>query len=137
MLEFLLNRMHRHRLVTLVLGLLAAVLIGGFSLTLTVDDSPERWFPQSTVEAWDRFQEHYEYGDTLVVGIQFHRPVRDDDLPFLKKVREKFLAIKGIEDVNDSSRIAEQIEQVPLTKFLAPPATRRSGSICLIPRGVF
>ncbi len=121
MLEFLLNRMHRHRLVTLVLGLLAAVLIGGFSATLTVNDSPERWFPQSTVEAWDRFDEHYEYGDTLVVGIQFHRPVRDDDLPFLSRLRKKFLAIKGIEDVTDSSRIAEQIEQVPLTQLIAAP----------------
>jgi uncharacterized protein len=120
-LESFLNRLHQHRALTLAMGLLAAILIGGFSSTLTVNDSPERWFPVSTVEAWDRFQEHYQYGDTLVMGVQFHRPVRDDDLPFLKNIRRELLAIEGIEEVTDSSLVAEQLENVPLTELIAVP----------------
>ncbi len=121
MLEFFLNRLHHRRMLTLCLGLLAAVAIGGFSATLTVNDSPERWFPSSTVKAWDQFQKHYKYGDTLVMGIQFHRPVRDDDLPFLKEVRKQLLAIKGIEKVTDSSLVAEKLENVTLTQLIAVP----------------
>ena len=71
-----------------------------------------------------------------MVGIQFHRPVRDEDLPFLKQVREKFLAIKGIEDVLDSSRIVEQIEHVPLTQLLAPPQPGEADPYALY-RGAF
>ncbi|MCA9068203.1 MAG: hypothetical protein KDA84_04735, partial [Planctomycetaceae bacterium] len=121
MLEFLLNRFHHHRLWTLGAGLLALVAIGGFASTLTVNDSPERWFPNSTVEAWDRFQHHYEYGDTLVVGIQFHRPVQDSDFKYLKKVRLRLEAIEGIENVTDSTLVAENLEDVPLTKLIALP----------------
>ena len=121
MLESFLNRLHQRRALTLFLGLLAAVIIGGFATTLTVNDSPERWFPASTVEAWDRFQEHYEYGDTLVMGIQFHRAVRDDDLSFLKKVRHELEKIEGIEEVTDSSLVAEKLEKVTLTELLSDP----------------
>ena len=99
MLESLLNRLHHRRLITLGAGLLALAVIGGFSSRLTVNDSPERWFPNSTIEAWDRFQKHYEYGDTLVVGVQFHRPVRDSDFGYLKEIRLKLEDIEGIETV--------------------------------------
>ncbi len=137
MLEFLLNRMHHRRTLTLILGLLAAIVIGGFSLTLTVNDSPERWFPASTVEAWDRFQEHYEYGDTLVLGVQYHRPVRDEDLTFLKEVRRELRAIEGIKDVTDSSLVAETLERVSLTELIAVPEDPAKEDRFALYRGAF
>lgn len=137
MLEFLLNRMHHRRSLTLMLGLVVAIVIGGFSLTLTVDDSPERWFPASTVEAWDRFQEHYEYGDTLVLGIQYHRAVRDEDLAFLKKVRLELLAIEGIKEVTDSSLVAEMLENVPITELIAVPDDPAKEDRFALYRGAF
>src|SRR5688572_24880950 len=129
--------MHHRRVLTLTLGLLAAVVIGAFSFTLTVNDSPERWFPASTVEAWDRFQEHYEYGDTLVLGIQYHRPVRDEDLKFLKQIRQELLAIEGIKEVTDSSLVAEKLENVPLTKLIAVPEDPSQEDRFALYRGAF
>lgn len=122
MLETFLNHLHRRRALTLAFGLLALVAIGGFAATLEVNDSPERWFPESTVEAWDRFQDHYEYGDTLVLGVQYHRPVQDDDFGFLKDIRLRLKKIEGIEDVTDATRVAEELEKVPLTELIALPA---------------
>lgn len=136
MLEFFLNRLHHRRLITLAAGLLALVVIGGFSSTLTVNDSPERWFPNSTVEAWDRFQKHYEYGDTLVVGVQFHRPVRDSDFAFLKSVREQLEEIQGIEKVTDSTLVAGKLENVPLTELIAVPDNPANDRFALY-RGAF
>lgn len=136
MLEFLLNRLHRRRLITLSVGLLALVVIGGFSSTLTVNDSPERWFPNSTVEAWGRFRAHYEYGDTLVVGIQFHRPVRDSDFNYLKDIRLQLEAIEGIENVTDSTLVAEKLEQVSLTELIALPDDPENDRFALY-RGAF
>lgn len=136
MLESLLNRMHHRRVLTLTLGLAAAVIIGAFSFTLSVNDSPERWFPASTVEAWDRFQEHYEYGDTLVLGVQYHRPVKDDDLAFLKNIRQELLEIEGVKEVTDSSLVAETLENVPLTELIAVPNDPANDRFALY-RGAF
>lgn len=131
MLESLLNLLARHRTVTLLAA--AALLLAGAGLAsrLSINDSSERWLPASSVEAWYRFMEHYTYGDTIAVGVQFHRAVRDDDIDLLKSIRRELLAIevetdggaleKPVATLIDASLVAEEIEWVSLTRFIASP----------------
>ncbi len=121
MLETLLNLLHRFRTVTLIAALLAMVVAMLLASRLSVNDSPERWLPASSVADWDRFAEHFEYSDTIAIGIQFHREIRDDDLKFLKQFRKDLLAVEAIKQVIDVSVVADQIEGVPLTALLGPP----------------
>lgn len=127
MLESLLNRLDRHRRITLGMALLAFVVGACIASRLTVNDSCERWLPASSLDAWRRFEEHYTYGDTIAVATQFHRPVVDGDIALLKAIREDLARIDGIAQVDgtakitDVSRVAEQVEGVSLTEFLRTP----------------
>lgn len=121
MLEDFLKFLYRHRAVTLLIALLLLGVSAGFLPGLTFNDSPERWLPASIRDAWKRFSEHYEYGDTIAIGLQFHRQVVDDDLVFLKDLRQDLMGIPGVMRVIDVSLLAEEIECVPLTEMLAEP----------------
>lgn len=136
MLQSLLNLLDRHRKITLacalVLFAIGAVLTSG----LQVNDSSERWLPASSIEAWRRFEEHYTYGDTIAVATQFHREVRDDDIGLLKAVRRDLKRIEGIARVIDVSQVAEEIEEVPLVRFVAPPGPGKQDPYAMY-RGVF
>ncbi|MES1213847.1 MAG: hypothetical protein ABUL64_04595, partial [Singulisphaera sp.] len=118
-METILNLVDRFRgtvwLVTL--ALLGASL---FLLTkLEILDSPERWMPRPTVEAWGVFDSHFDVGDTVAVGLHFQRPITEEDLPRLSKLRKRFAAIKGVKQVYDTSLVAEEIEAVPLMSLIA------------------
>jgi len=121
MLEAFLNLLCRHRKATFLTAsaVLAAAAI--LATRLSVNDSPERWLPASSVADWDRFANHYEYADTIAIGLQFHREVRDDDLPFLKAFRDDLLAVDGIKQVIDVSLVADGIEDVPISVLLRLP----------------
>ncbi|HUG90453.1 MAG TPA: MMPL family transporter [Planctomycetaceae bacterium] len=115
------NALHRRRAVTLALGLgLALVSLWG-ALRLSVNDSPERWMPASSVANWERFARHFEYGDTVVIGIEFRDGVRDADLEFLRAVRKDLERVPGIIRVTDVSLVAQQLEGVSLTELLHTP----------------
>ncbi len=118
-METILNLVDRFRgtvwLVTLVL--LGASL---YLLTkLEILDSPERWMPRPSVEAWGVFDSHFDVGDTVAVGLHFTRPITEEDLPRLSHLRKEFAAIPGVKQVYDTSLVAEQIEGVPLMTLLA------------------
>ncbi len=113
--------MARHRIVTLTIAVLAFAGLAWFLPTLSVNDSPERWFPDSTIRAWERYAEHYEYGDSVIIGVQFFRPVQDDDLETMRSLRNELLQIDGVRSVTDASLIAEVIEDTTLTKLVAVP----------------
>jgi predicted RND superfamily exporter protein len=131
MLESLLRLLCRHRKSTLLAGLVALAAAAVLASQLSLNDSPERWLPASAVESWRRFSEHYEYADTLAVGLHFHRPVRDDDIQFLAALRADLMTIQGIKQVIDASLVADQIEGVPLTDLFEPPADGRDDPFTL------
>jgi len=118
MLESLLITLHRYRRVTLLVGLAAAICASCLLWRLSVNDSSERWYPAHCIEAWNRFAEHYEFGDTVAVAMDFHRPIRDDDMDLLKAMRGDLEKVPGISRVIDLSRIAEKIERTSLTGLL-------------------
>lgn len=108
------------------IGLLAATVAAGYwLLRLELDDSPERWMPRRTQAAWQVFDKHFDVGDTVAVGLEFDRPVRDDDLPAIKKIRERLAAIPGMKQVYDVSLVASEIEAVPLTTLMDPKNAER------------
>ena len=113
--------MARHRVVTLTVAVLAFCGLAWFLPNLSVNDSPERWFPDSTIRAWERYAEHYEYGDSVIIGVQFFRPIRDDDLDIMRSLRNELLQIEGVRSVTDASLIAEVIEKTTLTDLVAVP----------------
>lgn len=121
MLEGFLNTLNRWRLTVFAIGTVVMLVGGALASRLSINDSPERWLPGASVQAWNRFSEHFGYGDTIVLALQFHRTVRDDDLAFLKKLRSELLAVDGVGRVIDASLVADEIEQVPLTKLIAFP----------------
>jgi len=126
MLESLLNLLCRHRKATCLVGSAVFAAAAILATRLSVNDSPERWLPASSVADWDRFAKHYEYADTIAIGLQFHREVRDDDLEFLKALRDDLLAVDGIKQVIDVSLVADGIEDVPISALLRPPEDARS-----------
>ena len=112
----------------MTLALLAASL---FLLTkLEILDSPERWMPRPTVEAWGVFDSHFDVGDTVAVGLHFTRPITEEDLPRLSNLRKQFAAIPGVKQVYDTSLVAEQIEGVPLMTLLGARESRSIQSVC-------
>jgi len=120
MIEALLNRIDRHRRLVWAV-LLCAVAASAYNVTrLAILDSPERWMPQSTVEEWKVFDNHFDVGDTVGVGLHFIRPVREDDLPRLARLRSKFERVAGMKQVYDASLVAEKVEAVPLLTLLDP-----------------
>jgi predicted RND superfamily exporter protein len=125
MLERLLNLLDRHRWMTLGV-MLAAMLAAVWHLPgLQVLDSPERWMPRTTREAWQVVERHFDIGDNIGIGLHFHRPVSEDDLPRLKALRQRLEAVRGISRVYDCSLVAEQIERVSLSTLLAPENSQR------------
>jgi len=120
MIEALLNRIDRHRRLVWAL-LICGVAASLYYVTrLEILDSPERWMPQSTLEEWMTFDSHFDVGDTVGVGLHFRRPVREDDLPRLARLRTEIERIDGIKQVYDASLVAERIEDVPLGTLLDP-----------------
>jgi predicted RND superfamily exporter protein len=120
MLERLLHRLDRHRWVTLGV-VLAAVLAAAWHLPgLQVLDSPERWMPRTTLDAWRVVERHFDIGDSIGIGLHFHRPLSESDLTLLKALRHRLEAVEGMSRVYDCSLVAEEIERVPLLTLLAP-----------------
>jgi uncharacterized protein len=119
-METILNLIDRYR-GAVWLVMLAAMAASVFLLTkLEILDSPERWMPRPTVEAWKVFDSHFDVGDTVAVGLHFSRPITEEDLPRLAHLRKQFAAIPGVKQVYDTSLVADQIEGVPLMTLLDP-----------------
>ncbi len=108
-----------------VLTLLALVVSGYFMSRLKILDSPERWMPATTLAAWHVFEEHFDAGDTVAIGLHFKRPITEDDFPRLKDLRLRLQAIQGMYHIYDASLVAEQIERVPLTELIDPANAKR------------
>ncbi len=120
MLVRFLIQLDRHRRFVLLLVALALVASAYFIGRLQVLDSPERWMPRTTLGAWQEFERHFAAGDNVGIGLHFKRPVRDDDLPRLARLRRQLSAIQGMSRVYDASLVAERIEHVPLTELIDP-----------------
>lgn len=102
-------------------------LLAGLALAtrIRILDSPERWMPRSSVEAWDMLARHFDVGDMVAVGLHFHRPVTEADADLLRRLRVKLGRIQGMKQVYDASLVAEEIEDVPLTTLLDPANAQR------------
>ena len=101
--------------------LVVLLVAAGFYLPrLKIDDSPERWLPADTRAAWKVLDDHFNFGDTVAVGLEYLRPIQDDDVKPLHKFRDELAAIKGMREVYDASLVAEDIEGVPLSEMVAP-----------------
>jgi predicted RND superfamily exporter protein len=118
MFETILNLIDRYRGTVWALTVAALVASFYFLTKLEILDSPERWMPRPTVEAWKVFDSHFDVGDTVAVGLHFTRPISEDDLPRLSRLRKRFDAVEGLKQVYDTSLVAEQIEGVPLLTLL-------------------
>src|SRR5262249_20648869 len=94
---------------------------------LKIDDSPERWLPADTRQAWRVLDEHFNFGDTVAVGLEYLRPIHDEDVGPLRRLREQILKIDGMREVYDASLLAEDIEGVPLSELLNPSNADRFG----------
>jgi uncharacterized protein len=94
---------------------------------LKVDDSPERWLPASTQDAWKVLDKHFGFGDTVAIGVEFLRPVQNSDVVALRQLREKLSAIEGVSQVYDASLLAEDVEGVPLAELIDPANADRFG----------
>lgn len=120
MIQALLEFLDRRRR-TCQIGLLALSLGALFSLFhLQILDSPERWTPQGTMEAYRVFDQHFISGDNVGVGVHFVRDVVDEDLSRMRRLRQAIIKVEGISAVYDVSIVADEIEHVPLTELIAP-----------------
>jgi len=117
-METILNLIDRFRGTVWLLTLAAAAASLYLLTRLEILDSPERWMPRPTVEAWGVFDSHFDVGDTVAVGLHFSRPITEEDLPRLSNLRKQFTGIRGVKQVYDTSLVAEQIEGVPLMTLL-------------------
>lgn len=120
MLEYFLNLLFRRRKFTLFTAIAALAAAVFLASGLSMNDSPERWAPASAVESWHQFSEHYEYADTIALGLHFLRDIRDEDAEFLAALRADLMHIGGVSQVIDVSLVAKQIESVPLTELIKP-----------------
>lgn len=121
MLESLLNVLYLRRKLAWSVGCALLLVALAFIPRLSLNDSPERWMPASSVHAWQRFDEHFDVGDTIAVGLEFHRAVRDSDLDFLRVLRTDLEGSgPGIKRVYDVSLVIDLVEKVPLSTLLAP-----------------
>jgi len=125
MFEAFLNLIDRYRGAVWFVIVAAVVASLAFIGKLEILDSPERWMPRPTVEAWKVFDSHFDVGDTVGVGLHFTRPVSEDDLPRLSRLRKRISAVPGIKQVYDASLVAERIEAVPLLTLLDPENDER------------
>ncbi len=120
MLEYFLNLLFRLRKLTLFTAMAALAAAVFLASGLSMNDSPERWAPASAVESWHQFSEHYEYADTIALGLRFFRDIRDEDVEFLSALRADLMRIEGVSQVIDVSLVAKRIENVPLTDLIKP-----------------
>ncbi len=120
MLARLLNLLDSHRTTTQVVLWLAVLASCYFTTQLKIDDSPERWMPASTGASWREFEDHFEGGDNIGIGLHFQRPITDQDVELLHDLRVDLENVEGIRQVYDCSLISEEIEKVPLTELLDP-----------------
>ena len=81
--------------------------------------------PKSTLKAWDVFDEHFDVGDTIAIGLHFERPVRDEDVELIEELRLALNEIPGTKQVYDVSLVAKEIESVPLTTLIDPANRKR------------
>ncbi|MBI1902151.1 MAG: MMPL family transporter [Planctomycetia bacterium] len=125
MLEAFLHFLDRKRGGVAVVTVAALLASCYFAARLEILDSPERWMPSTTLAAWDVFAEHFDAGDTVGIGLNFKRPITEDDLPRLRALREQLRAIQGIQQVYDCSLVAEEIERVPLLELIDPANAKR------------
>lgn len=123
MLESFLNLLLRHRRVTLAVGLLLFVTGIWKVWDLSVNDAPEHWMPRSTVRNWERFAEHFDYGDTVVIGVEFREGVKDSDITLIQDLRSDLQNVAGVIRVTDVAYAAELIERVPITTILETPTS--------------
>jgi hypothetical protein len=121
----LLNFLDQRRLATQGVLLLALLASAYFITRLSILDSPERWMPQTTLKAWDQFARHFEAGDTIGIGVHFRRPVREEDLANLRRLRLQLRDVPGIKQVYDCSLVAELIERIPLLELIDPAHAER------------
>ncbi|MEK6238825.1 MAG: hypothetical protein N2C14_29265, partial [Planctomycetales bacterium] len=124
LLEAVLHFLDRRRGWCLGLLFLGVGLGAYWAVQLRIEDSPERWMPQSSVEAWTVFDSHFDVGDTIGIGLHFQRPVEDADQGRMRRLREQFAAIEGMKQVYDPSLIAE-IEDVSLVELIDPANVER------------
>ena len=94
---------------------------------LKIDDSPERWLPADTRAAWKELDDHFNFGDTVAVGLEYLRPICDDDIGPIHRFRDQLAAIAGMREVYDASLVAEDIEGVPLSELINPVNAKRFG----------
>jgi len=120
LLELVLNFIDRQRTLVWVVVLAAAALSCAMLPGLEFNDAPERWMPKATERGWKVFDEHFDVGDTVGVGLHFKRPVTEEDLPRLRALREQFQKIDGMKQVYDTSLVAEEIEATTLSTLLDP-----------------
>jgi predicted RND superfamily exporter protein len=129
-LERFLIALDRHRWIcqAVMVGMLLAAAC--YLPRLKIDDSPERWLPASTQEAWQVLDDHFGFGDSLAIGVEFSRAVNNKDIVGLRKLREKLSAIDGMQQVYDASLLAEDVEGVPLTELIDPKNRDRFAAAC-------
>jgi len=120
-LESFLNLLLRYRQATLAVGLLLFAIGFWKVWNLSVNDAPEHWMPRSTIRNWERFAEYFEYGDTVVIGLEFREGVEGEDIRFLRNLRRDLKKIPGIMRVTDLSIPAMWVERVPITEMLIAP----------------
>jgi predicted RND superfamily exporter protein len=119
-LENLLVRLDHHRRITLFVLSIALGAAVWFLPRLQIEDSPERWMPRSTQDAWNEFDSHFDVGDTIAIGVHFRRPVTEADADRLAGLRRQIATIPGIKQVYDPSLVAADIENVPLMTLIDP-----------------
>src|SRR5262249_39481908 len=98
-MEIILNLVDRFRGVVWLVTLVALAASLYLLTKLEILDSPERWMPRPTVEAWNIFDSHFDVGDTVAIGLHFTRPITEEDLPRLRRMRKEFAAIRGVRQV--------------------------------------
>jgi len=118
--EFVLNFIDRQRTLVWTVVLIAAGASFLMLPRLEFNDAPERWMPKATELGWKVFDQHFDVGDTVGVGLHFKRAITEEDLPRLKALRLQFAGIEGIKQVYDTSLVAEEIEAAPLLTLLDP-----------------
>ena len=124
-LEKLLLHLAQWRKVTFTCALFLIAALAAFWPQLTIDDSPEHWIPSHSLDKWQRFCSHFRAGDTIAIGMQFHREIHDSDIEHIAQLRTALLGIAGIQQVYDLALVTKEIERVPLTTILHSDNTDR------------
>lgn len=122
MLEAILGILIRYRKTVFAGSVVAAICAAAAWTRLGLNDSPERWMPLSSRDAWQRFDQHFEAGDTIAVACELRRNVADVDLEHFRTLRREFLKAPGVARVYDVSLIADSVERTSLTSLVKSEA---------------